>query len=115
MITIKSLKSEISAISDEIKNTSEMKKATENKLRKKISFLLQCISYIETNPSTEFIKSESDRLENFINSKMKEFNVNKYSMMSSKDFNSIKKEFEKMYDIPKKRTQLKALKFLLVE
>jgi hypothetical protein len=35
--------------------------------------------------------------------------------MSSKDFNSIKKEFEKMYDIPKKRTQLKALKFLLVE
>lgn len=103
MITIKELESQIKVISDEIFNT-QLKKADETRLRNKISFLRQCIMYLKSNPSAEFVCSEINRLDKKISAIMSRVpdSFNKESL----------KEFKKMYDIPKLRTQLRTLRFL---
>jgi hypothetical protein len=112
MITIKMLKAEIEKIKHQIEN-EEMKPAAETRLRNRIKFLNQCILYIETNPPEHFVKSEIVRLDKFISTKLNAFPAERYKDLCNKDFNKMKKEHEKMFDIPKLRIQLKTLKFLL--
>jgi hypothetical protein len=112
MITIKMLKAEIEKIKHQIEN-EVMKPAAETKLRNRIKFLNQCILYIETNPPELFVKTEISKVKQKINNRMKGFPAEKYGGMSNKDFGKMKREWEKQFEIPKLRAQLKTLQFLL--
>lgn len=46
-------------------NSSFMKKV-ENRARKTIAFYRECIKYLETSPTIEFVKSEKQRISNLL-------------------------------------------------
>jgi hypothetical protein len=112
MPTIKSIQQQIKVLVDELE-TQEMKKAVKTRMLKKVAFLRACIKYIETNPTTEFIKQEQTRIEKFITAKAEEFDRNVNPEATKKIVTKERKDFEKMYEIPKKRIQLRTLRFLL--
>jgi hypothetical protein len=79
---------------------------------KKVRFLSVCKLYLESGPSEEFCKDEVVRLNQrltFINNTFpqdKKF----ATLVEEKDF---KKNFNKEWDVPHIKEQIKALKFLL--
>jgi hypothetical protein len=114
MIKPATIKKEISDIEHRILH-EEMKPATEKKLRNKIPHLNHLIRYVESEPSPEFIKSEIERIEAKINLRMAGFDTESIKDWAKKDFNKVKKEYEKFHEIPKLREQVRTLRYLLNE
>lgn len=95
------------------KETSLLRKQKKT-MKKRLEFLTFCRNYIETNPSPDFVKKESERLTNRINMFMKNYEPPKNAeTMFLKDVKAHKKAFEKEMGIPKIKTQLTTLNFLL--
>lgn len=83
-------------------------------IQKRIEFLKFCRNYIETEPKEEFVQAESKRLTNRINMFMENYSLPKSAEnWLSKDRAAHKKAFEKEMGIPKIRTQLTTINFLL--
>lgn len=112
MKTIKEMKVEIADIIHRIKN-EVMKKGIESRLRKRIQFLHTCILYIETNPDKEYIAAQIKMVETKIELRMRGFDESQFKDWSKRDFSKMKKIYEKEYDIPKLKTQVSAMKFLI--
>lgn len=94
MITINQINTEQAEIKYRLQN-EEMKKAVENKLRKRSEFLKLCKIYIETNPNPDFLSAELERIKQKISLRMSGFNTELYEKCATKEFNKAKKEFEK--------------------
>ncbi len=113
MLTLTEINSEIKSIEglswDEIK---DMKKGEYSRLQKRLDLLRTLKSYLETSPAQEFIDSELNRLETLINAKMIEFDPDKYEKLTKKEVTKLKKDHEKMYNIPHFRSQVRALRIL---
>lgn len=112
MKTIADIQREIADIKHEIENT-EMKKAAETKLRKRIAYLRTCVLYLETNPSPSFLKDEIEKLETKISLRMINFSIADADIKPKTVLSKIKKEYEKQFDIPKLRDQIKTIRYLL--
>jgi hypothetical protein len=112
MKTIADIQREIADIKHEIENT-EMKKAAENKLRKRIAYLRTCVLYLETNPSPSFLKEEITKLETKITLRMANFSITDAEAKPKTYLGKIKKAYEKQFDVPKLREQIKTMRFLL--
>lgn len=112
MRTIKEMKQEIEEIKHRIGH-EEMKKAIEGRLRKRIQFLNTCILYMETNPDQEFVSAQIKMVEGKINRRMEGFNEDDYKEWAKKDVAKVRKAYEKEYDIPKLRSQVSAMRFIL--
>lgn len=83
-------------------------------LRKRLPFIKTCILYLELSPSEEFIQKEKDRISNLIEAVNKRYSeLPKNDKMTLSEANKMKKEFEADYEVPKYKSQLKALNFLL--
>jgi hypothetical protein len=93
MKTIASIKKEISDIGHQIQSTG-MKKAAENRLRKRIAYLRTVILYLETNPSPSFLKQEIERVENKINLRMSGFTFDEVGMMAKSFVSKMKRAYE---------------------
>lgn len=106
--------SSASELIDEKGQPQELTKFQVNAIKARIEFFKTCRNYILSNPSEEFIKSEIARLEAFINAKLVEFSDGvDTSRMNVKAASDLRKKHEDKYEIPHKRKQLKALRFLL--
>lgn len=112
MKTIADIQKEIADIKYEIENT-EMKKAAETKLRKRIAYLRTCVLYLETNPSPSFLKSEIEKVENKISLRMVNFSLDGSLGMTKSFVLKMKKSYEAQFDIPKLREQVKTMRYLL--
>lgn len=112
MKTIPQIKKEIEEISNTLK-TQELKKPEERKLRKKIPYLRTCILYLETTPSPSFLKQEIERIENKITLRMSGFVLEGVDQMPKSFALKARKNYEKQYDVPKLREQVRTMRFLL--
>lgn len=90
-----------------------MKKQVRTRLTKRMVFLRLCDTYLKTEPSVLFLTEEIVKLENKISLRMIGFPVDKYSTLGKTYLTKIKNEYEKQYDVPKLRDQLRTLRFLL--
>ena len=76
------------------------------------------LKYLETNPTTEFVQSEVNRLQNKLDKLEKlfaELNPN-YALNSElPQYKSIRKSFESTNDMPHYSAQINFLKYLLNE
>ena len=112
MKTAKFLQNEIAKLfakcHDPLTEDKEVKK-----IKKRIIFLKVCMYYVQSNPSQDFLEKERDRIINRVNMFLENYvplNPEKYM---KKDISSHKKKFEKEMDIPKLRTQLTTINFIL--
>jgi uncharacterized membrane protein YheB (UPF0754 family) len=112
MKTIKQLQKEIDEIVTRLQK-EELKKNVQTKLRKQIQFLRFCIKYIETQPAKDFLVTELSSIEKKITLRMNAFDESKYSNIARSEVSKIRKEYEKMHEIPKLKTRIKTIKFLL--
>lgn len=121
MITISDIQKEVSGLIDELNSqpkTTDLKvkrqqlkfkKATE----KRIKYLNTIKLYLETNPNSEFVKSEVYRLKTALSVYETRFSQ---SIIPSERTQSVKlrrKQYEKENGVPKLKTQLKNLQFIL--
>jgi len=83
------------------------------KLKKRITFLKTCMYYMQTEPSMEFLEKEKDRLNNRINMFMETYVPLDSTKYMKKDLSAHKKGFEKEMGIPKIKSQLVTINFLL--
>ena len=114
MRTIKQVNEEIKEIENRL-NTEELKKAVSTKLRKRILLLRQCAMYIETNPSPQYMKDEIKKIETKISLRLENFTLEGVGAMPKSLANKLRREFEKEYDIPKLRQQVKTIRYILSE
>lgn len=86
--------------------------AIANRLKSKREKLILCLKYIQSNSTTEFIKSEIDRLENRL-SKI-DADIDKLIRPDAKPEakKAIKKQFYKEYNVGKIQEQLNTLNYL---
>lgn len=112
MRTIKEMLVEIADIKHDIE-TREMKKPEETRLRKRVAFLRTCIRYIETNPDENFISDQIKMVESKINLRMKGFNEDAFNGLAKSEVSKMRRAYEKEYEIPKLRNQVKTMRFLL--
>jgi len=115
MLTVANVNNEIQEVTDSVKKSHEQKDKKElaafKKAQKRVKYLRLIRTYLETSPSSEFVKSEIYRLETLITAIMARF-----SMESIKDEYSkklAKKKHEKDNEIPKYREQIRNLRFIL--
>lgn len=114
MRTIKQVNEEIKEIENRL-NTEELKKSVSTKLRKRITHLRKCKMYIETNPSTQYMNDEIKKIETKISLRLACFILEGVDAMPKSLVNKLKREFEKEYDIPKLREQVKTIRYILSE
>jgi len=82
-------------------------------LMDRMSFAKNCLLYIQTNPSEEFLTKERDRINNRVDMLMKSYvGLNETKNSVSKCLKH-KKDYEKEMGIPHLRKQLSTLNFLL--
>jgi len=106
----------IADVKKEIKNAentslADMKPAEISRHKKKLELLRFTLKYLETNPPADFMVNELGRLERIITAKMLEFSAGE--RLPKKEVAKLKKEHETKYGIPKLRTQLRTLRFIL--
>lgn len=97
---------------DEAKKTKDYKKSVVTRLKKRIEFVRTCLYYINTNPTKEFVSKEAIRIQNRINAFMETYEGLDETHMKT-EVTKHRKKFEKEMDIPKLRTQLMTLHFIL--
>ncbi len=84
------------------------------RLTKENKFIKMCMDYLKTEPTAQFIKSEQDRLSNRVNKIMEGWTktLDEDFAGQKKPYAKAKKDYEKLMDLPKTRTQLKTINFL---
>lgn len=118
MKTVKIVQDEIDSVKAEIKSIlrSDERKdvARKKRLRAKLPQLKQYLLYLETSPTKEYCEKEMDRISNRINeiSKLYVEPENKDRFTKSQ-LSAIKKDFEKMWNLPKLRKQLTSILYIL--
>lgn len=112
MKKIADLERELEGVKYRLKN-DEMKPAAEKRLRKRIPFLKTCIAYLESKPSEIFVTEEVAKVELKINRRMELFVLDDYQALDKKTVNRMKKTYEKKYEVPHLREQVRTLRFLL--
>ncbi|MET7253441.1 hypothetical protein [Dyadobacter fermentans] len=99
----------------QVKLKPEDKEFKQNK--KRIEYLNECVLYLETSPTEEFLEREVKRLEANIVYIDKQFDKwlsrQHFSAQAPHQRQKSKKTFEKESGIPKLRQQLKTIEFLL--
>lgn len=88
------------------------KKKELKRLKAMLPTLKSAILYMETNPSEQFLINEKNRVNRMINNRMDSF-PEPLQEVSLSVLKKAKKEFEKEHEIPKLRTQLKMINYLL--
>lgn len=113
MITINKLTEEVSTLRLLLDNDGQkMKKMERTKTANRITFLMTTITYLEQDNREEFLLKELERLNKrsqLIHDGYSDWVPNKY-FVKEKDKLA---EYLKMMDIPKLKTQIKALRFIL--
>lgn len=112
MKTIKQLQKEI----EEIKQSLEINQFTtvvKNRHLNRIAFLKTCIMYLQANPERAFVHSELTRCEEKLKLRESAFDESKYADVTRSQLTKLRNEHEKTYDIPKLKTEIKTLEFLL--
>lgn len=117
MKNIKEVKKDISKIENiSFSELNTMKPIDIKRMYKKLDLLRIMEKYLETSPTSEFIDQELGRLEAIITAKSLEFQrvseEREYEKLAKKEVSKLKKKHEDMYEIPKYRIQVKALRFL---
>jgi cobalamin biosynthesis protein CbiD len=92
----------------------DTKPAQTKRLIKQMEVVDECIKYLETKPSEDFVNKEFERVKKTIELRMSGFNEQdpKLTRMSPRDVTKMRNEYKKMYDIPKLKQQLSALELL---
>jgi len=112
------IKKEISDLHAEIifldKSDDKKDVALRKKLRAKLPQLKQYLLYLETNPTREYLEKESARLSNRLNEIEEKHNpVRNPERFTRSQVSIMKKAFEREWDLPKIRKQLKAINYIL--
>lgn len=110
MKTLEELKKELSELL--VTDTRDWKNLQINRFKKRVQFLKLCISYMESEPTPEFLKKEVSRLKK--RSELIEDSFPQYT--PPKQFDNQKKLksfYYKEMGIPKINQQLKTLRFLI--
>lgn len=81
-------------------------------LKDRMAFAKNCLLYIQTNPSEEFLAKEIDRISNRVNMLMKSYVALNETKNSVGDCLKHKKDYEKEMGIPHLRKRLSTLNFL---
>jgi len=77
------------------------------------SFLKTCLLYIKTEPNEDYLKKEVDRISNRINLLMTNYTPLDDERCTKSQISTHKKNYEKEMGVPKIRTQLTTINFLL--
>lgn len=113
MITINKLTEELSTLMLRLDNDGpKMKKMERTKMANRITFLRQTITYLEQDNRQEFLEKELNRL----NNRVQLINDGYADWIPAKWFEKEKdklKEYLKEMGVPKLKTQIKALRFIL--
>ncbi len=116
---IKSLESEAAGIKVDLNSGKKMLTAESNRLKKRftaigkrVSFLRMCARYLETQPSTEFLQKEENRLKTRLELIDGEFKK-KFGSVFYKVSKEDKKEFYKAWDTTTIKSHLKNIQFLI--
>lgn len=121
MITLAEINNEIIGTSNFILNRKRpndnkekrQQSKEKNAAKKRIAYLKVIKNYIETNPSSEFVKQEIYRLTTAIDIHKNRFSISSIELSESRVIKEAKVLYEKENGIPKLRTQLNNLKFIL--
>lgn len=115
MKTIKWMKSEIDSVMKDMKDAKDLdspaSKRMYKKLKKRLDYLTVCFRYVESEPTSEYLKKEYDRISNRINLLADAYIKPSYGTMSEQKKD--KKDYEKKMDLPKLRTQLMTVNFIM--
>lgn len=108
MKDVKTLLSEI----EQLKSTdfSQLKKGQVKKIYQQISFLQTCVAYLESKPNLEYLKKEAQRLSNIV-SNITSGQSNYIG--KNPDRRKWRQEYFSEVGMPKLKTHLKTVKFLL--
>jgi hypothetical protein len=117
MKTIKKIKSEVSVLKEEIEEARKFGTIREiQRLTKKLIHLNDCILYLESKPTIDFIMKEIGRLENIISKRGAEienyFNAKSFQKMSKGELSKLVKKRATEYELPKYKAQLETLIYL---
>lgn len=115
MKTIQEIRKEIQGIESQLQEScTDRERIT---MYKKIEKLRACILYLETSPRVEFIQSERRDLSRVIESRGKIidnfFSAESYQKMTKSALTKLRKEQERINDIPRLKVQLETLNYLL--
>lgn len=113
MITINDVNEELKKLYDpNIAYNQNIKKGKQRKeFQKRAVFLKNIKLYLERSPTSSFIKSEIERIENRIELLMNQFFA--IHIAYNPSMSPLRRKYEKENDIPKLKMQLKTLRFIL--
>ncbi len=114
MKSIKSIEQEMTNIQVSL-STEEHKKSVISRMKKRHSFLLTCKMYLKTNPTTEFIHKEKERLITRINLINAGYTPDKRLIDNGfrKEEQKEHADYNKIMGLGKCKDQLKAISFLI--
>ena len=118
MKTEKILKKEINEVLSGIekcgKILSKENSRLEKRLKKKLQYLKLCLLYVETHPKKEFLEKEKERLIHRVALIQDQFILpENHERMAKSELTKIKKQFESKMEVPKIKTHLSTINFLL--
>lgn len=117
MKSVKQVQKEIEEISIEIRILDKSKEKRDisaaKRLRKKIPQLKEYVLYLKTEPTEDYCKKEVARISNRINEIMKLYEPLDAERFMKSQVTAHKKQFEKMWELPKIRKQLMSISYLL--
>jgi hypothetical protein len=118
MKTVKDVQKEMSELTAEIKilDRKDDKKsiAARKRLRARLPQLKYYILYLETNPSEDYCKKEVAKLTNRMDEILKQYEPPQEPERFTKgQLSAMKKQFEKLWEIPKLRKQAAAINYIL--
>lgn len=115
MKTTKYMKSEIDTVMKDMKDAKDLdspaSKRLYKKLKKRLDYLNVCLMYVESEPSSEYLKKEYDRITNRINLLVDAYVQPSYGTMSERKKD--KRDYEKKMELPKLRSQLMTVNFIM--
>lgn len=116
MKTVRDIKARIIDVENFMKTELKEKKTGVSAQSKgKLNVLKTCKMYLESKPSEDFVKKEKDKVSNRIDEIFKEYKPLDRDENSPKQCRQYLTIFEKNWEVPKLRSQLKVLKFILAQ
>lgn len=112
MKQVSDIQKEITEVTMQIKDLADFPKDVK-KLKKRLPVLLFLQQYLETAPTEEFLRKEVQRLSNRVKEVMKMYVPLDPQHNMNAQISKHKREFEKIWEIPKIKKQIEALKYLL--
>jgi len=119
MKSIKQLQKEVNKYLDimsSTKNGNENARKEYKKAEKKLLYFKKLVLYLETNPKKEFIEKEIERISNIINSILESYvepDDEHKKIMTKSSLTKMKKDYEKMHNVPKLRNFLSTLIYII--